>query len=372
MIKRWLSVNRKKSHPEKNTQGNDEINRKATSLKKTKGSGDPSIAKSPSAKSSTSSIPSNLASHERRSKFSSQTDNLAGNKHYHEHYHNMASTSDEREYDSSTTYEDRAFDTESSILFTTITDLMPYGDGSNKVFGYENFGNTCYCNSVLQCLYNIPEFRCNVLRYPERVAAVNRIRKSDLKGSKIRVSTNESFETSTNSGNSNTGYQSNDNEDAHNHHHLQQSDQDNSSSSTQEKQNNFERKRNSFMGFGKGKSNYKDSAKKDDNNEMERPQPVHTVVMASDTLTEKLHEGCKKIIVGRSLLKQSDSLSKASTTDCQANSHCQCDSQGSRITSVDDDVLVNPESCNDAVNNSNNNKENTFPTSEQRKKSRFN
>ena len=122
------------------------------------------------------------------------------------------------------------------------------------------------------------------------------------------------------------------------------------------------------MGFGKDKSNYKDSAKKDDNNEMERPQPVHTVVMASDTLTEKLHEGCKKIIVGRSLLKQSDSLSKASTTDCQANSHCQCDSQGSRITSVDDDVLVNPESCNDAVNNSNNNKENTFPTSEQRKK----
>ncbi|AJU51505.1 Ubp9p [Saccharomyces cerevisiae YJM1573] len=368
MIKRWLSVNRKKSHPEKNTQGNDEINRKATSLKKTKGSGDPSIAKSPSAKSSTSSIPSNLASHERRSKFSSQTDNLAGNKHYHEHYHNMASTSDEREYDSSTTYEDRAFDTESSILFTTMTDLMPYGDGSNKVFGYENFGNTCYCNSVLQCLYNIPEFRCNVLRYPERVAAVNRIRKSDLKGSKIRVFTNESFETSTNSGNSNTGYQSNDNEDAHNHHHLQQSDQDNSSSSTQEKQNNFERKRNSFMNFGKGKSNYKDSAKKDDNNEMERPQPVHTVVMASDTLTEKLHEGCKKIIVGRSLLKQSDSLSKASTTDCQANSHCQCDSQGSRITSVDDDVLANPESCNDAVNNSNNNKENTFPTSEQRKK----
>ncbi len=39
-------------------------------------------------------------------------------------------------------HEDRAFDTESSILFTTVQDLMPYGDGSNKVFGYENFEAT--------------------------------------------------------------------------------------------------------------------------------------------------------------------------------------------------------------------------------------
>lgn len=49
-----------------------------------------------------------------------------------------------------------------------ISNLMPYGNGSNKIFGYENFGNTCYCNSVLQCLYNIPEFRTNILKYPIR------------------------------------------------------------------------------------------------------------------------------------------------------------------------------------------------------------
>lgn len=50
------------------------------------------------------------------------------------------------------------------------TALMPFGSGSNKIFGYENFGNTCYCNSVLQCLYNIPEFRTNILKYPLRPA----------------------------------------------------------------------------------------------------------------------------------------------------------------------------------------------------------
>lgn len=38
-------------------------------------------------------------------------------------------------------------------------DLLPYGDGSNKVYGMENFGNTCYCNSILQCLYYTDLFR---------------------------------------------------------------------------------------------------------------------------------------------------------------------------------------------------------------------
>lgn len=36
---------------------------------------------------------------------------------------------------------------------------LPYGDGSNKIFGMENFGNTCYCNSILQCLYYTDTFR---------------------------------------------------------------------------------------------------------------------------------------------------------------------------------------------------------------------
>lgn len=41
----------------------------------------------------------------------------------------------------------------------------PYGDGSNKIFGMENFGNTCYCNSILQCLYYSDRFRREVLAH---------------------------------------------------------------------------------------------------------------------------------------------------------------------------------------------------------------
>ncbi|KAK5554577.1 hypothetical protein LTR46_007303 [Exophiala xenobiotica] len=41
-------------------------------------------------------------------------------------------------------------------------------DGSDKFFGMENFGNTCYCNSILQCLYYSVPFRENVLSYPRR------------------------------------------------------------------------------------------------------------------------------------------------------------------------------------------------------------
>ncbi|EXJ78362.1 ubiquitin thiolesterase [Capronia epimyces CBS 606.96] len=41
-------------------------------------------------------------------------------------------------------------------------------DGSDKFFGMENFGNTCYCNSILQCLYYSVPFRDHVLSYPRR------------------------------------------------------------------------------------------------------------------------------------------------------------------------------------------------------------
>lgn len=41
-------------------------------------------------------------------------------------------------------------------------------DGSDKFFGMENFGNTCYCNSILQCLYYSVPFRQQVLSYPKR------------------------------------------------------------------------------------------------------------------------------------------------------------------------------------------------------------
>uniref|UniRef100_A0A060TDB7 Ubiquitin carboxyl-terminal hydrolase n=1 Tax=Blastobotrys adeninivorans TaxID=409370 RepID=A0A060TDB7_BLAAD len=45
-------------------------------------------------------------------------------------------------------------------------DFDTLGDGSAKIFGMENFGNTCYCNSVLQCLYYSKPFRENILNFP--------------------------------------------------------------------------------------------------------------------------------------------------------------------------------------------------------------
>lgn len=39
-------------------------------------------------------------------------------------------------------------------------------DGNDKFFGMENFGNTCYCNSIVQALYYSIPFRENVLQYP--------------------------------------------------------------------------------------------------------------------------------------------------------------------------------------------------------------
>nr|A1CIL1.2 RecName: Full=Probable ubiquitin carboxyl-terminal hydrolase creB; AltName: Full=Carbon catabolite repression protein B; AltName: Full=Deubiquitinating enzyme creB; AltName: Full=Ubiquitin thioesterase creB; AltName: Full=Ubiquitin-hydrolyzing enzyme creB; AltName: Full=Ubiquitin-specific-processing protease creB [Aspergillus clavatus NRRL 1] len=42
------------------------------------------------------------------------------------------------------------------------------GDGSDKFYGMENYGNTCYCNSILQCLYYSVPFREAVINYPTR------------------------------------------------------------------------------------------------------------------------------------------------------------------------------------------------------------
>lgn len=69
------------------------------------------------------------------------------------------------------------------IWYTKRSDLLPFGDGSNKVYGFENFGNTCYCNSVLQCLYNHSEFRIAILKYPVRESD-ERERKTDVIGNK--------------------------------------------------------------------------------------------------------------------------------------------------------------------------------------------
>ncbi|KAF1810541.1 cysteine proteinase [Eremomyces bilateralis CBS 781.70] len=44
-------------------------------------------------------------------------------------------------------------------------------DGSDKFFGFENFGSTCYCNSIVQCLYYSHAFREHVINFPKRIPA---------------------------------------------------------------------------------------------------------------------------------------------------------------------------------------------------------
>ncbi|KAF5675004.1 ubiquitin thiolesterase [Fusarium heterosporum] len=39
-------------------------------------------------------------------------------------------------------------------------------DGADRFFGLENFGNTCYCNSIVQALFYSESFRNNVVNYP--------------------------------------------------------------------------------------------------------------------------------------------------------------------------------------------------------------
>lgn len=42
---------------------------------------------------------------------------------------------------------------------------LQYGEGGAKLFGMENFGNSCYCNSILQCLYYTTLFRQKLLQH---------------------------------------------------------------------------------------------------------------------------------------------------------------------------------------------------------------
>lgn len=41
-------------------------------------------------------------------------------------------------------------------------------DGSDKFFGFENFGSTCYCNSIIQSLFYSVPFREQVINFPAR------------------------------------------------------------------------------------------------------------------------------------------------------------------------------------------------------------
>lgn len=71
-----------------------------------------------------------------------------------------------------------------SLSSPATSTLLPFGDGSGKIYGMENFGNTCYCNLVLQCLFYTPAFRQQVLGYPSRDPAVPRERKKTMTGNK--------------------------------------------------------------------------------------------------------------------------------------------------------------------------------------------
>ncbi|KAK9496176.1 hypothetical protein V1508DRAFT_407892 [Lipomyces doorenjongii] len=73
--------------------------------------------------------------------------------------------------------------------------LPPKIDGSDKFFGMENFGNTCYCNSIIQCLYYTKPFREMVVNYPTHSATVRPPRLS------VRGKTPHPFADSTDSKN---------------------------------------------------------------------------------------------------------------------------------------------------------------------------
>ncbi|SCV01343.1 LANO_0F11320g1_1 [Lachancea nothofagi CBS 11611] len=162
------------------------------------------------------------------------------------------------------------------LLRPETSKLLPYGDGSNKVFGYENFGNTCYCNSVLQVIYNLPELRSHILQFPPKDPAVPRKRKTHMPGLKPRIFDDTSFILPTN-GSDHSRKGSNCNGNC-------------SSKDTGPRKNSNppSRDRESFKSATSPRSYRSHSS-----------ATVHGTVMASDAITEKLHEGYTRIVVGR-------------------------------------------------------------------------
>ena len=47
-------------------------------------------------------------------------------------------------------------------------------DACERFYGLENFGNTCYCNSVIQALFFCKPFREQVISWAESVAPEDR------------------------------------------------------------------------------------------------------------------------------------------------------------------------------------------------------
>ncbi|CCH46597.1 Ubiquitin carboxyl-terminal hydrolase [Wickerhamomyces ciferrii] len=92
-------------------------------------------------------------------------------------------------------------------ISTTLHPDYPFGDGSDKVFGMENFGYTCYCNSIVQCLYYTKAFRLEILKNPTSRDLNSRIRKSSMPGNKahITITNAHHLNPSNNNGNSNEG-----------------------------------------------------------------------------------------------------------------------------------------------------------------------
>ncbi|OXB42428.1 hypothetical protein B1J92_I05522g [Nakaseomyces glabratus] len=222
-----------------------------------------------------------------------------------------------------------------TIVDTNVTKLMPFGDGSNKVFGYENFGHTCYCNSVLQCIYNLPEFRKSILQFPQRYPLKSRVRVEEFHSLHERnyinevvgqqeqeaISINESV-TSLNSQQTQTRSTNTQPELSSKSQSIKTIDDDKKKENRKSFFKDLYKIRTSSSnatdsGYLGDKSIYTeysaDSSPKDDNTDKEsysnttydstnsqsKPsQPQSKPAGYFDTVGEKLHGDCRKVIVG--------------------------------------------------------------------------